>query len=96
LSPPLHSPSTRALDLLDLSHVFVMGVPEGGVDSYTHIAGRTGRFGKTGKIATVAEKIEEIDDGKGGRKTGVVKNEERKMRGNPERDENHSEEGWAL
>jgi len=49
-----------------LSHVFVMGVPEGRVDSYTHIAGRTSRFGKAlGKIVTVVEKIkEEVDDGK--------------------------------
>jgi len=74
--------NTRGLDLPDLSHVFVMGVLEGRVDSYTHIAGRTGRFGKTGKIVTVVEKIEEeIDDGKGGRKKRVVKDEERKMRG---------------
>jgi superfamily II DNA/RNA helicase len=72
----------RGLDLPDLSHVFVMGMPEGRVDSYTHIAGRTGRFGKSGKIVTIVEKIEEeIDDGKGGRKKRVVKDEERKMRG---------------
>ena len=66
--------NTRGLDLPDLSHVFVMGVPEGRVGSYTHIAGRTGRFGKTGKAFTVVEKTEEeIDDEKGGRKKGVVK-----------------------
>ncbi|KAF9642026.1 hypothetical protein BDM02DRAFT_3250992, partial [Thelephora ganbajun] len=59
--------NTRGLDLPDLSHVFVMGIPEGRVDLYTHIAGRTGRFGKTGKIVAVVEKIEEEDnDGKGG------------------------------
>ena len=74
--------NTRGLDLPDLSHVFVMGVPEGRVDSYTHIAGRTGRFGKEGKIVTVVEEIEEeVDDGKGGKKTKVVKDEEKKMRG---------------
>ena len=74
--------NTRGLDLPDLSHVFVMGVPEGRVDSYTHIAGRTGRFGKTGKIVTVVERIEEeVDDGMGGRKKRVVKDEERKMKG---------------
>lgn len=74
--------NTRGLDLPDLSHVFVMGVPEGRVDSYTHIAGRTSRFGKTGKIVTVVEKIEEeIDDGNGGKKKRVVKDEEKKMRG---------------
>ena len=74
--------NTRGLDLPDLSHVFVLGVPEGRVDSYTHIAGRTGRFGKNGKIVTVVEKIEEeVDDGKGGRRMRVVKDEEKKMKG---------------
>ena len=74
--------NTRGLDLPDLSHVFVMGVPEGRVDTYTHIAGRTGRFGKTGKIVTVVEKIEEeVDDGMGGRKRRVVKDEEKRMKG---------------
>jgi len=49
---------------------FVTGVPEGRVDSYTHIAGRTGRFGKTGDIITFAKMIEvEIDEGRvGGRR----------------------------
>jgi len=59
-----------------------MSVPDGRVDSYTHIAGRTGRFGKTGKVITVVEKLEEeIDDGNGGKKTRVVKDEEKKMKG---------------
>jgi len=72
----------RGLDFPDLSHVFVMGMPEGRVDSYTHIAGRTGRFGKTGKIITIVERIEEeVDNGKGGREKRVVKDEEKKMRG---------------
>ena len=74
--------NTRGLDLPDLSHVFVMGVPEGRVDSYTHIAGRTGRFGKTGKIVTVVEKIEEeVNDGEGRKKKRVVRDEEKKMKG---------------
>jgi len=74
--------NTRGLDLPDLSHVFILGVPEGRVDSYTHIAGRTGRFGKTGKIVTIVEKIEEeVDDGEGGKKKRVVKDEEKMMRG---------------
>jgi len=74
--------NTRGLDLPNLSHVFVMGVPEGRVDSYTHIAGRTGRFGKTGKIVTVVEKFEEeVDDGEGRKKRRVVKDEEKKMKG---------------
>ena len=52
------------------------------MDSYTHIAGRTVRFGKNGKIVTVVEKIEEeVDDGKGGKKKRVVKDEEKKMKG---------------
>ncbi|KAF9646100.1 hypothetical protein BDM02DRAFT_3262483 [Thelephora ganbajun] len=54
----------------------------GRVDSYTHIAGRTGRFGKTGKTIAVVEKIEEgVDDGKGGKKKRVVKDEEKKIKG---------------
>ena len=74
--------NTRGLDLPDLSHVFVMGVPEGRVDSYTHIAGRTGRFGKTGTIVTIVEKFEEeVDDGAGGREKRAVKDDERKMKG---------------
>lgn len=74
--------NTRGLDLPDLSHVFIMGVPEGRVDSYTHVAGRVSRFGRAGKIVTVVEKIEEeVDDGNGGKKTRVVKDEEKKMMG---------------
>lgn len=74
--------NTRGIDLSDLSHVFVMGVPEGRVDSYTHIAGRTSRFGKTGTIVTVVEKLEEeVDDGEGGKETRVVKDEEKKIKG---------------
>ena len=40
---------TRSLDSPDLSHVFFMEVPEGRVDPYTHIAGRTGLFGMAGR-----------------------------------------------
>ena len=72
----------RGLDLPDLSHVFVMGVPEGRVDSYTHVAGRTGRFGKTGKVITVVERVEEeVDNGKGGKEKRLIKDEEKKMKG---------------
>ena len=74
--------STRGLDLPDLSHVFVMGVLEGRVDSYTHIAGRTCRFGKAGKIVTVVERIEEeVVNREGETVKRVVKDEEKKMRG---------------
>jgi hypothetical protein len=54
--------TTRGLDLPELSHVFVLGIPEGPrvngrtVDGYLHIAGRVGRFGRGGKVITVVEK----------------------------------------
>jgi len=58
-----------------------MGVPEGR-SIRTPILLADKWFGKAGKIVTVVEKIkEEVDDGKGGRKTRVVKDEERQMRG---------------
>lgn len=59
--------STRGLDLPELSHVFVLGVPEGRrVDTYLHVAGRTGRFGRSGKVVTVVEDRREVvrPDGK--------------------------------
>lgn len=69
--------STRGLDLPELSHVFIMGMPEGRIDSYMHMAGRTGRFGKPGQVITVVEREEEqTDDG-----IRVVKDEEKKMKG---------------
>lgn len=51
--------STRGLDLPALTHVFVLGLPEGphvngrSVDAYVHIAGRVGRFGRAGRVVTV-------------------------------------------
>jgi hypothetical protein len=46
--------STRGLDLPELSHVFMLGLPEGrSVDQYLHMAGRVGRFGRPGKVITV-------------------------------------------
>jgi len=49
--------TTRGLDLPDLTHVFVLGVPEGrAVDAYLHLAGRVGRFGRGGKAISVVEK----------------------------------------
>ncbi|THH17410.1 hypothetical protein EW146_g3411 [Bondarzewia mesenterica] len=60
--------STRGLDLPDLSHVFILGVPSGDrkVDSYLHIAGRVGRFGGSGKVISILrERYEETrPDGK--------------------------------
>lgn len=46
--------STRGLDLPELSHVFILGILDGGkVDSYLHVAGRVGRFGRGGKVISV-------------------------------------------
>ncbi|KAF8167792.1 P-loop containing nucleoside triphosphate hydrolase protein [Crassisporium funariophilum] len=53
--------TTRGLDLPELTHVFILGIPEGPkvngrtVDGYVHIAGRVGRFGRKGKVITVVE-----------------------------------------
>ncbi|KAI6108423.1 P-loop containing nucleoside triphosphate hydrolase protein [Pisolithus croceorrhizus] len=58
--------TTRGIDFPELSHVFLLGVPQGrSGDAYLHIAGRVGRFGRQGKVITVV----------GGRK------EERKKKG---------------
>ncbi|KAF8140356.1 P-loop containing nucleoside triphosphate hydrolase protein [Boletus edulis] len=43
--------TVRGIDLPDLSHVFMLGVPEGrSGDAYLHVAGRVGRFGRQGKV----------------------------------------------
>lgn len=54
--------TTRGVDLPELTHVFVYGIPGGGkgadgqtLDAYLHIAGRVGRFGRGGKVVTVIE-----------------------------------------
>ncbi|RDB28623.1 putative ATP-dependent RNA helicase DDX28 [Hypsizygus marmoreus] len=66
--------TTRGLDLPELSHVFILGIPEGPkingrtVDAYVHIAGRVGRFGRGGKVITVVEKqkdAETVEEGEG-------------------------------
>ncbi|KAF7985290.1 hypothetical protein HWV62_6447 [Athelia sp. TMB] len=52
--------STRGLDLPDMTHVFMLGLPRGRrADAYLHVAGRVGRFGKAGKVVTVLEEREE-------------------------------------
>ena len=68
--------STRGLDLPDLSHVFILGVPEGErrVDAYLHIAGRVGRFGRGGKVISVLRERHE-EAGKDGKKVVVVVDE---------------------
>ncbi|TFK57051.1 P-loop containing nucleoside triphosphate hydrolase protein [Heliocybe sulcata] len=59
--------STRGLDLPELSHVFMLGLPEDrGVDNYLHVAGRAGRFGRGGKVVTILDERWEVTgpDGK--------------------------------
>lgn len=58
--------STRGLDLPELSHVFILGLPDvRRVDPYLHAAGRVGRFGRGGKVVTVLEEERAAsDDGK--------------------------------
>lgn len=56
--------NTRGLDVRQLTHVFVLGVPDGGVTAYVHIAGRVGRLeghGKRqkGKVVLVVDPSEE-------------------------------------
>ncbi|CCL98300.1 uncharacterized protein FIBRA_00294 [Fibroporia radiculosa] len=46
--------SIRGLDLPELTHVFILGLPEDRpVDTYLHAAGRVGRFGRGGKVISV-------------------------------------------
>lgn len=48
--------STRGIDLPELTHVFLLGIPEDrSADTYAHMAGRVGRFGKKGKVISVVE-----------------------------------------
>ena len=64
--------TTRGIDLPELSHVFILGMPEGprvsarAVDAYLHIAGRVGRFGRGGKVITVVEKEKGTGEEKAG------------------------------
>jgi superfamily II DNA/RNA helicase len=60
--------AVRGIDLPDMSHVFILGVPghlkdakfEGRlVDAYLHIAGRVGRSGRGGKVVTIIEDLPE-------------------------------------
>ncbi|KAG5653591.1 hypothetical protein H0H81_012098 [Sphagnurus paluster] len=65
--------TTRGLDLPELTHVFILGIPDGPkvngktVDAYVHLAGRVGRFGRGGKVITVVEKGDKnaSEEGKG-------------------------------
>ncbi|KAJ6509427.1 P-loop containing nucleoside triphosphate hydrolase protein, partial [Mycena vitilis] len=56
--------NTRGLDVGELSHVFVLGIPDGGTTGYVHIAGRVGRLEKEtrrrrGKVVMVVAPSEE-------------------------------------
>ncbi|KAF9015485.1 P-loop containing nucleoside triphosphate hydrolase protein [Cyathus striatus] len=59
--------TTRGLDLPEMTHVFVLGMPEGpkvtgrSVDAYLHVAGRVGRFGRGGKVITILEEKDDIE-----------------------------------
>lgn len=69
--------TTRGIDFPELSHVFLLGVPQGrSGDAYLHIAGRVGRFGRQGKVITVLEGRKEERNKKG---KVMVKDEPKKM-----------------
>lgn len=59
--------STRGIDIPDLTHVMILGVPSvGDPDVYRHLAGRVGRLGKAGNgkvITFLRECREEWKDG---------------------------------
>ncbi|KAF5384794.1 hypothetical protein D9615_001424 [Tricholomella constricta] len=69
--------TTRGLDLPELTHVFILGIPDGPkvngrtVDAYVHLAGRVGRFGRGGKVITVVEKEAEEEEKEEERGSGV-------------------------
>lgn len=62
--------SVRGLDLPELSHVFVVGVPESEVE-YHHVAGRVGRFGRQGRVVVFLEQGEKDRFGRLYRGLGV-------------------------
>ncbi|KAF7799250.1 hypothetical protein EIP86_010482 [Pleurotus ostreatoroseus] len=48
--------STRGLDLPNLTHVFILGMPkELTLEEYMHAAGRAGRFGRAGHVISILE-----------------------------------------
>lgn len=59
--------TTRGIDFPALTHVFLLGLPEGRAgDVYLHVAGRVGRFGRRGKVITIVEGRRE-NEGKNGK-----------------------------
>ncbi|KAG1757687.1 P-loop containing nucleoside triphosphate hydrolase protein [Suillus lakei] len=58
--------TTRGIDFPALTHVFLLGLPEGRTgDVYQHVAGRVGRFGRRGKVITILEGRRENEGKKG-------------------------------
>ncbi|KAJ7596905.1 P-loop containing nucleoside triphosphate hydrolase protein, partial [Mycena floridula] len=59
--------TTRGIDLPELTHVFILGIPDGATggkrnsDTYVHLAGRVGRFGRGGRVVTFVEKGEDLE-----------------------------------
>jgi superfamily II DNA/RNA helicase len=56
--------NTRGLDVRELSHVFVLGIPDGEATAYVHIAGRVGRLEsrekrRKGKVVMVVDPSKE-------------------------------------
>ncbi|KAG2159743.1 P-loop containing nucleoside triphosphate hydrolase protein [Suillus bovinus] len=69
--------TTRGIDFPALTHVFLLGLPEGGAgDVYQHVAGRVGRFGRQGKVITIVEGRRE-SEGKNGKV--CVRDDSKKM-----------------
>lgn len=71
--------TTRGVDLPELSHVFILGIPEGpkvtarAVDAYLHVAGRVGRFGRGGRVVTLVEKSSgQVGAAEGGGEAGKM------------------------
>jgi superfamily II DNA/RNA helicase len=69
--------TTRGIDFPALTHVFLLGLPEGRAgDVYQHVAGRVGRFGRRGKVITIVEGRRE-NEGNNGKV--CVKDDSKKM-----------------
>jgi superfamily II DNA/RNA helicase len=52
--------TSRGLDMPELTHVLILGIPESGSDemnsdTYLHLAGRVGRFGRAGQVVTIID-----------------------------------------
>ncbi|EGO05207.1 hypothetical protein SERLA73DRAFT_45333 [Serpula lacrymans var. lacrymans S7.3] len=68
--------TTRGIDLPALTHVFLVGIPDGRMaDSYLHVAGRVSRFGRNGKVITVLEDRQEVKE----KKKVRIRDEPKKM-----------------